>query len=107
MKEAKMKRFLLGVALACCLAMLSATPSFADNYSGKIDLMQFTSSGIRFFVKSTALSLFASGDAREILLVGFYRKASLSIGYTPTPCPPGISGTCGNVSFVSVDSTNF
>jgi hypothetical protein len=83
-----------------------AVPAAAANgfWFGKVDLVEKTAKrSMRFFVRESGLSLFARGDAKEILLQGFFAKASMSVAYTPIICPNGISGTCGWVTFVSVD----
>ena len=81
-------------------------PAAAANgfWFGKVDLVEKTAKrSVRFFVRDRGLSLFARGDAKEILLQGFFAKARMSVGYTPVICPNGITGTCGWVTFVSVD----
>ena len=98
-------RYKLTVAVMF-LILASAVPVLADNFVGKITLVQVTSLGTRFFVQPKGLSLFATGEYRDVLLESFYHKANVSVGYTKIPCPGGITGTCGNVNFVSVDQSN-
>ena len=91
-------------ALTALLAL--AAPAAATNgfWFGRVDLVEKTAKrSVRFFVRDQGLSLFARGDAREIMLQGFYAKARMSVGYTPIVCPNGITGPCGWVTFVSVD----
>jgi hypothetical protein len=80
--------------------------SRARNFAGKISLVQTTSAGTRFFVRPQSLSLFATGDYRDVLLEAFFHKSSVSVGYTAITCPGSITGTCGNVTFASVDVSN-
>jgi hypothetical protein len=92
----------LGVILGL---LLMVQPAHAVNFSGKIQLVQVTS-GLRFLAAGSPLNLFATGDAKEVLLQAFYAKAHVDIGYTVVPCTGGITGTCGTVNFVSVNSAN-
>ncbi len=99
----KMKR---GITMAVAAALLAAAPVAAQcaSWFGKIDLVESTAGRpVRFFVHADGLSLFARGEAKEILLAGFYAKATMSVGYRPVKCPGGITGPCGRVNFVSVD----
>ncbi len=59
---------------------------------------------MRFFVRSQGLSLFATGEFKELLLQGFYKQVKMSIGYRKIACHNGITGSCARVNFVSVDS---
>jgi hypothetical protein len=92
----------IGVVLGLLLAV---QPAYAVNFHGKIQLVQVTSAGLRFMTVAPSVSLFASGDAKEVLLQAFYKKAAVDIGYTVIPCTGGITGTCGTVNFVSVNTT--
>lgn len=92
----------IGVVLGLLLA---AQPAHAVNFHGKIKLVQVTGGGLRFLTASPSVSLFATGDAKEVMIQAFYKKAALDIGYTAIACPGGITGTCGNVNFVSVNDT--
>jgi hypothetical protein len=105
-----MKR-LLGTLLFAS-AMMAATAANAGNYFGTIWLVQNTGTPgtLRFMTVSgpTGVSLFATGDYKETMLQGFYKKAKMSIGYTAlSPCPGGLSGTCGTVASISVDTSGF
>jgi hypothetical protein len=84
---------------------LMVQPAAAVNYHGKIKLVQVTSAGTRFLTETGPVSLFATGDFKEVLIQAFFKKAALDIGYTVIPCTGGITGTCGNVNFVSVNTT--
>ncbi|MBI3675624.1 MAG: hypothetical protein HY243_03310 [Proteobacteria bacterium] len=87
-------------------ALLIAQSASAGIYTGKIALIQTVSSGtIRFWIPGSSLSLLASGDARDIMLQAFYRKATVSANYTPTAC--AYTGTCGTVNLVTVDASTF
>ncbi len=95
--------------MAAALALFAAIPSAAaaENYTGRLDLVEVTSANParhRFFVRGSRLSLFAESAMANVLLGAFYRKASVSIGYTIVPCG-GYTGTCGQVVFASVDAT--
>lgn len=95
------------VAAVFVLAVAGEAPAFADSWFGRVDLVESTAGrSTRFFVRQSALSLFARGDSRAILLSGFYSKATMSVGYKPISCPGGISGRCGRVNFVSVERGN-
>lgn len=95
---------LLSVAVVLGL-LLTALPAHAVNFHGKIKLVQVTGVGLRFQTASPSVSLFATGDAKEVMIQAFYKKATLDIAYNTIACPAGITGTCGNVTFVSVNDT--
>ncbi len=96
------------VFLALLLLVLSASSAFADNVSAKITLVQTNSNGMRFFFSAQGLSLFTtSAEHRELMLGAFFRKANVDVGYTKIACPGGITGTCGTVNFVSVNTSTF
>jgi hypothetical protein len=83
-------------------------PAMADSYSGKIDLVQVSSQGTRLFIRAQQLSLWAtSADVRDILIQGFFKKSSLTIAYTVKTCPAGITGKCGDIVTVLVDTAGF
>jgi hypothetical protein len=89
--------------IAVMLVALAPSMASAENFSGQIRLVQkFSTTNLRFQTTS-AVSLYATGDLRDLLLQGFFRKATMDIGYTVIACPGGITGTCGNVNFVSVE----
>lgn len=93
--------------IALLLVVLGASNVRADNFAGKITLVQTTSNGTRFFVQPQGLSLFTtSAEHRAVLLEAFFRKASVSVSYTKIACTNGIAGTCGTVVLVTVDQTN-
>ena len=94
------------VGIVVLLIVLSAATALADNVSGKISVVQTTSTGTRFFFRTQGLSLFTtSAEHRALLLEAFMRKANVDAAYTKIPCTGGITGTCGTVNFVSVDIT--
>lgn len=94
------------VVVTFLLLALSAPAAFADNVSGKMTVVQTNSLGMRFFFGPQKLSLFTtSAEHRELLLGAFLRKANVDAAYTKIACPGGITGTCGTVTFVSVDVT--
>jgi len=101
------KRLLIAIVLVVGISSAWAMPVYGENYVGKIDLVQATSQGTRFFIRSQSPSLYATGDYLNILLQGYFKKSNFSIGYTPMACTGGIQGKCGKVNFVSVDVTNF
>lgn len=85
---------------------LAAPAALADNFHGKFTVVQVTSTGTRFYASAEKLSLFApNADYRDIMMATFFRKAATDIAYTRIPCPAGITGTCGNVQYASVDVT--
>jgi hypothetical protein len=97
-------RSALIIALTASLALTASAAAANDFWFGKVDLVEKTAKrSMRFFVRDKGLSLFARGDAKEILLQGFFAKARMSVGFTPIACPSGIAGHCGWVAFVSVD----
>lgn len=102
-----MKHFLGVAALAIGIAVAVPAPARAENYFGKIDLVQVTSNGTRFFIRTQGLSLYATGGYRDVLLQVFFKKSSVSLAFSPITCPAGITGRCGKVDFVSVDVSNF
>lgn len=107
-EEIGMKRLLS--TLLCLAALSMASAAQADTYSGTLRIVTNTgvADTLRFRVEPPGtLSLFTSGDSKDIILQGYYRKAFMSINYTPNACPPGISGTCGTVTSVTVTSVNF
>lgn len=79
----------------------------ADGITGKVDLIEAKSDGTRFFVREPGLNLYASGHYHDLLLQGFFRKASFRISYQLFPCPGGLSGKCGTVYSVAVEQANF
>jgi hypothetical protein len=107
--KGKAKGLLVIVVLLSVINAAGALPAANESFSGKIDLLQVTSQGTRFFVRTQTptLSLYATGEYKDVLLQGFFRKATFSIGYTVIPCPAGIQGKCGNVFLVSVESAAF
>ncbi len=94
-----------GVLAALLLA--GACAAQADDYSGKLDLVEVKADGTRFLAQREKLNLYASGAYKDALLAGFFRKAAFSIGYTPFPCGGGISGRCGTVYAVAVEQAGF
>jgi hypothetical protein len=104
---ARAKKIFFITAVVWIISAALTLPAIADNYNGKIDLVQVTSQDTRFFVQSQGLSLYATGECRDVLLHGFYKKSKFTIGYTPLTCPMGITGKCGKVNSVSVWVSNF
>jgi hypothetical protein len=101
-----MKRKACLVLGAALLLLHLAVPAAAVSFSGKISTAQSSGKGIRFYVQAKGLSLFATGDMQALLLEAFFHKTTVDVAYTITPCTGGIHGTCGTVTFVSVDATN-
>jgi hypothetical protein len=95
-------RLLLGLMVFCCMHAARA-----DTYNGKIDLVEAKADGTRFFVHADQLNLYATGQYVNVLLGGYFRKASFVIGYQPFPCPGGMKGKCGTVYSVTVEQTGF
>lgn len=104
-----MRNALISWVVAACMVVAGVRSADANNFAGKITLVQVTGSpgSLRFFVSGSGLSLFATGDYKEVLLHAFMHKATVSLSYTPITCPGGITGTCGNVFLVTVDQSAF
>lgn len=98
-------------SLLLVLALIAPGAAQATNYFGKIWLVQPTSAPglLRFLTVQgpNGVSLYASSDYRDIMLQAFFRKSTMSIGYTSKACPPPVPGTCNIVNFISIDSTYF
>jgi hypothetical protein len=92
--------------IALLLVMALPLPTRAANYVGKISLVEYTANGTRFYIRSSHLSLYATGDQKDILLEAFFHKSNVSVGYASIACPGGISGSCGKVTFISIDEGN-
>jgi hypothetical protein len=109
--KTKAKRVLIILALLGVMNLAVVPVAFGADYSGKIDTVEVVGEGTtgttRFFVSQKKLSLYAKGDFKDLLLRGFFQKASMDMGYTVITCPPGILGTCGQIFFVSSDSQRF
>ncbi len=105
--EKRTKTLLIIIAVVLSFIAVWTLPAIADNYDGKLDLVQVTGKDTRFYVSSQKLSLYATGEYRDVLLHGFYKKSKFTIGYTPLTCPMGVAGKCGKVNFVSVWVSNF
>jgi hypothetical protein len=105
----KIRNGLLALVAAAWMTFAGMPSAEAANFFGRITLVQNTGTPgtLRFFISSSGLSLFASGDFKDVLLQGFYAKANISVGYNVITCPGGITGTCGTVTFVSVHETGF
>jgi hypothetical protein len=91
-------------AIGMFILLACAAPAFAVNYVGKFTLVQVTSAGTRFYVQASHLSLYATGEYRDVLLEAVAHNKAASVGYTTIACPGGITGTCGNVNFVSLNA---
>lgn len=92
------------------LAQLRQLPKQSQQtvrYFGKIDLAKVTSQGTFFYVTKAPkhLVLSASGEHRDILLQGFYRKAHFAIDYAITSDSP--DRTVGKVTEVIVEAKDF
>lgn len=98
----------MGLALA--LVMWSAGPLAAASYNGTIGLVQVSeingSETARFYVAASALSLYATGVEQDLLREALVHKAFVSVSYTVMTCPPGITGSCGLVSMVTLSAAN-
>jgi hypothetical protein len=92
--------------LAAMLAAL-AQASWAETYSGKLDLLEVKAEGTRFFVRSEKLHLFATGAYMDALMAGYFRKATFTVGYQTFPCGGGTVGKCGTVHLVEVEQSGF
>jgi hypothetical protein len=99
------------VLVAGALGLGLCANANATNFSGTFDIVQTLSSGgtttMRYWNAANHLFIYASNDtAGSLLREAFYRKALVTIGYTPIVCPAGENGTCGNVSYVQVKATD-
>jgi len=104
---ARAKKIFFITAVVWIISAALTLPAIAENYVGKVDLVQVTGKDTRFYVSSQKLSLYTTRDCRDVLLHGFFKKSHFSIGYTPMTCPLGITGKCGTVNSVSVWVSNF
>ena len=95
-------RLLLSICLSCIAFALQA-----DTITAKVDLIEAKSDGTRFAIREPGLNLYATGHYRDLLLQGYFRKATFSIGYQLFPCPGGMNGKCGTVYSVTVEQANF
>jgi len=95
-------RLLLSINLFCIAFALQA-----ETITAKVDLIEAKSDGTRFLLREPGLNLYASGHVRDLLLQGYFRKATFSIGYQLFPCAGGMSGKCGTVYSASVEQTSF
>ncbi|MEJ5212058.1 MAG: hypothetical protein WHV61_11625 [Burkholderiales bacterium] len=93
-----------GVLAALLLA--GACAAQANDYSGRLDLVEVKADGARFLAQREKLNLYASGAYRDVLLAGFFHQARLRVDYTPFPCGGGVTGICGTVHGVRVESTD-
>ena len=101
-KQTRLLRLLLCIGLACMAFALQA-----DTITAKIDLIEAKSDGTRFLIHEPNLNLYATGHYRDLLLQGFFRKATFSIGYQLFPCPGGMNGKCWTVYSVTVEQKFF
>jgi hypothetical protein len=93
--------------MLAAVLLAGACVAQADNYSGKLGLVEVKADGTRFLAQHEQLNLYASGAYKDALLAGYFRKAAFSIGYTPFPCGGGIRGKCGTVFSVAVEQAGF
>lgn len=76
----------------------------AAEYRGGFDGVDARAEGTRFTVQGQRLHLYATGAQREVLLAGFFHKARFRVDYTPFPCGGAVTGTCGTVHGVAVET---
>ena len=97
----------MGVLLALAAG---SGPLAAASYNGTINLVQASEiNGVetaRFYIAAGTLSLYAKGIEQELLREALVHKAYVSVGYTPISCPPGILGSCGDVTLVTLSAVN-
>ncbi len=103
----KVRRVLIVLSFLGLINFGAVPLAIGDSYSGKITLVQVTGGATRFYVSQQTLSLYATGDYKDVLLRGFFQKASMEIGYTVISCPAAIQGKCGQVNFISVETNHF
>jgi hypothetical protein len=93
--------------MAGVVALLFAPAVGAETFKGKLDMVEVRPEGTRFFVQGEKLNLFATGAYQDVLLAGYFRKATFTIDYRFFPCGGGMSGKCGTVHGVSVEREGF
>jgi len=98
----RLLQILLAISLCSAMSTLQA-----DTITAKVDLIEAKSDGTRFLIREPGLNLYASGHVRDLLLQGYFRKATFSIGYQLFPCAGGMNGKCGTVYSASVEQTSF
>lgn len=105
-----MTKVLLSLVASALITFTQIHAVHAANFSGRIFVVQNTSQPgvLRFFANTpTVISLFASGDFKDVLLQAFFHKANVDVSYTPITCLDGITPPCGTVTSVSVNTTTF
>lgn len=93
-----------GVLAALLLAVACA--AWGDDFIGRLDLVEVKADGARFLAQREKLNLYASGAYRDVLLAGFFRQVPVRVAYTPFPCGGGVTGICGTVHGVRVESAD-
>ena len=95
--------------LAGLLFGAACSDASATNFGGKFDIAQTSNSSTtstRYYSAATALSIYAPvGPNADLLREAYFRKAFVNISYTPIACPPGTNGTCGQLTFITLDTT--
>ena len=101
----------LSLAVASLFLVAVSQDANAANFAGKFDVesSDFSSNNgtVRFYSASQGLSIFAApGGYATLLQEAFFRKTFVNVSYAPTVCPPGISGSCGTLSTITVAAAN-
>ena len=100
------------IAIAAALLGSMAFDANATSFfGGKFDFVQTdnssSSGSLRYYNSAQGLSVFAApGSNATVLQSAFFRKAYVSIQYTVIACPPGFVGTCGSLTYITVDAAN-
>lgn len=84
-------------------------PASAAYFGGKFDVAatDSSSSNVRYYNAAQGLSIYAApGPSAAVLQDAFFRKTYVSLNYTPQVCPPGITGTCGSLTTITVSAFN-
>ena len=104
-------KFSTSLFLASVLFGAISVDANATNFGGRFDMVQTDPSSstgtLRYYNAAQALSIFAApGSNATVLQNAFMRKTSVSISYTAQACPIGIGGSCGSLTFITVDANN-
>jgi hypothetical protein len=97
--------------IAASLLALVVLDASAANFGGKFDFVQTDASSstgtLRYYNSAQGLHVFAApGSNATVLQSAFFRKAYVSIQYTAIVCPAGFAGTCGTLTYITVDASN-
>ena len=96
--------------LAGLLFGAACSDANASNFAGKFDIAQTNSSSTtstRYYNAAAGLSIYApAGASADLLREAYFRKVFVNVSYTAIACPGGVSGTCGQLFYITVDALN-